>query len=108
LLSGSGRGRREVNHPLGAQLAAHQVREQGVAFLLRERAEIQGAFGPSGKDVGIGSDILVRAALSDEFADASGKYFDNDSGAFAPPHPDALDTAKRGKVVHAIRDLLPA
>ena len=69
---------------------------------------VRDAYGMSGKDVGIGSDILVRAALSDEFADASGKYFDNDSGAFAPPHPDALDTAKRGKVVQVIRDLLPA
>ena len=69
---------------------------------------VRDAYGMSGEDVGIGSDILVRAALSDEFADASGKYFDNDSGAFAPPHPDALDTAKRGKVVQVIRDLLPA
>ena len=48
-------------------------------------------FGVAGSDVGVGADILVRAALSEEFASASGRYFDNDAGRFAQPHPDALD-----------------
>lgn len=46
----------------------------------------------SGKDVSIGSEILARAALSDDFAGTSGQYFDNDAGAFAAPHADALDS----------------
>ena len=56
----------------------------------------------------VSDEILVRAALSDEFKDASGLYFDNDSGEFAPPHPDALDDAKTDEVVRAIEALLAA
>ena len=63
-------------------------------------------FGVAGNDIGIGADILTRAALSDEFADASGKYFDNDSRQFAPPHNDALDQQKSEEVVQAIEALL--
>jgi hypothetical protein len=32
--------------------------------------------------------------LADDFADASGQYFDNDEGRFAPHHSDALDPEK--------------
>ncbi|WED24917.1 SDR family NAD(P)-dependent oxidoreductase [Vibrio sp. JC009] len=67
---------------------------------------VKEAYGVTGGDLGIGADILCRAALSEEFADASGKYFDNDSGRFAAPHPDALDTAKNRKLVAAIEKIL--
>ncbi|WP_207951848.1 hypothetical protein [Pseudomaricurvus alcaniphilus] len=46
----------------------------------------------NGDDIRIGADILTRAALAEEFAAASGQYFDNDTGQFAAPHPDALDS----------------
>ena len=52
---------------------------------------VQEGFGIAGNDINIGADILVHAALSDEFAHASGQYFDNDKGQFGPPHPDASD-----------------
>ena len=55
---------------------------------------VQQAYGVAGGDLKIGADILVRAALSDEFASASGEYFDNDSGQFGSPHKDALDLNK--------------
>ena len=48
----------------------------------------------------------MRAALSDEFANASGKYFDNDLGRFASPHHDALDDQKSFAVVEAIEEIL--
>lgn len=67
---------------------------------------VKEGFGVAGNDLSIGAKILVRAALSDDFADASGKYFDNDSGRFAPPHPDALDTAISQGVVRAIEEVL--
>tara|TARA_A100001037_G_scaffold218384_1_gene196260 strand:+ start:360 stop:518 length:159 start_codon:yes stop_codon:yes gene_type:complete len=51
---------------------------------------VQAGFGVAGGDIGIGADILTRAVLSDEFATATGLYFDNDTGRFGPPHPDAL------------------
>ena len=52
---------------------------------------VQQGFGVAGKDIAIGADILVRAALTEEFATANGCYFDNDQGKFASPHLDALD-----------------
>ena len=63
-------------------------------------------FGVAGNDINIGADILIRAALSDEFAGASGQYFDNDAGRFAPPHPDGLDDGKVAEVVMAIEAVL--
>ena len=71
----------------GSLLATRMVRE---------------GFGTSGNDLNIGVDILTRAALSDEFANASGKYFDNDSGRFASPHADAANAAKVASVIAII------
>ncbi|WP_261817566.1 SDR family NAD(P)-dependent oxidoreductase [Vibrio gallicus] len=67
---------------------------------------VKEAYGMAGNDLGIGADILYRAALSDEFANASGKYFDNDLGSFAAPHADAENAAKNAKVVATIESLL--
>tara|TARA_R110002096_G_scaffold14719_6_gene51822 strand:+ start:679 stop:1518 length:840 start_codon:yes stop_codon:yes gene_type:complete len=67
---------------------------------------VKEGFGRDGNDIRIGSDILVRAALGEEFADASGKYFDNDKGGFGPPHLDALDSAKTAQVVDTMSAVL--
>ncbi len=67
---------------------------------------VKEAYGVAGGDIRIGAEILTRAALSDEFATASGKYFDNDSGQFASPHPDALNSQKSEAVVEAIEEIL--
>jgi hypothetical protein len=67
---------------------------------------VKEGFGLAGNDIRIGADILIRAALSSEFADVSGEYFDNDLGQFASPHPDALDSRKSKEVVHAIEAVL--
>ena len=67
---------------------------------------VKDGFGIPGKDLNIGADIIVRAALSEEFADASGRYFDNDSGQFANPHADALDQAECARVTRAVESLL--
>ena len=75
----------------GSLLASKMVRE---------------GFGVAGNDLRIGADILLRAALSDEFADVSGAYYDNDAKAFADPHHDALDAAKTAGVVRAIESVL--
>lgn len=69
---------------------------------------VQEGFGVAGGDLSIGADILIRAALADEFADASGLYFDNDAGQFAAPHSDALDDAKVSEVVAAIETVVTA
>ena len=66
---------------------------------------VKEAFNMAGNDIGIGADILVRAALSDEFADASGKYFDNDAGGFGPPHADVMDAEKSAVLTRAVAAL---
>ncbi len=66
---------------------------------------VKDAYGIAGGDLSIGADILCRAALSDEFAEASGLYFDNDSGRFSSPHPDGLDEDKCQQVVDIIETM---
>jgi NAD(P)-dependent dehydrogenase (short-subunit alcohol dehydrogenase family) len=67
---------------------------------------VKQAYGVAGGDLRIGAEILCRAALADEFATASGQYFDNDSGQFASPHPDALNPQKSEKIVRVIEVVL--
>ncbi|WP_406828306.1 SDR family NAD(P)-dependent oxidoreductase [Microbulbifer sp. ARAS458-1] len=95
--------------------SAHQARRNGgqgpliVAVnpgsLLATKMVKEG-FGQAGNDIQIGADILVRAALSSEFEGASGKYFDNDKGAFSAPHIDALNAEKCQAVVASIGSIL--
>ncbi|MGP6089583.1 SDR family NAD(P)-dependent oxidoreductase [Antarctobacter jejuensis] len=63
---------------------------------------VRDGFGVAGNDIDIGADVLTRAALSEEFAQASGRYFDNDSGRFAAPHADAGKPDRVAAVVAAI------
>ncbi|NVO58118.1 SDR family NAD(P)-dependent oxidoreductase [Rhodobacteraceae bacterium B1Z28] len=67
---------------------------------------VKQAFGVAGGDISQGADILVCAALSGEFAEADGKFFDNDTGKFASPHPDAQDRGKSKAVMDAIDGFL--
>lgn len=67
---------------------------------------VKTAFGVEGSDITIGANILYQAALSDKFADASGKYFDNDSGDFGDPHPDAMDRDKRAELIKQIEGII--
>ena len=74
------------------------------ASLLASKMVKEG-FGIAGNDLSIGANILREAALGASFADASGKYFDNDSGQFAQPHA-ALDAAHSAEVMQGIKDVL--
>ena len=91
---------------------AQSIEDNGTVIIAVNPGSLLGSkivkegFGIAGKDIGIGADILVRAALSDEFTDASGQYFDNDKGQFADPHPDALNIEKCEEVVRSIEKLL--
>lgn len=69
---------------------------------------VKEAFGVAGGDIRIGAEILGRAAVADEFAKASGQYFDNDSGKFAAPHADALDAEKNQQLVDTIEAVIAA
>ena len=67
---------------------------------------VKQAYGVAGGDLRIGAEILCRASLSDEFAGASGQYFDNDSGQFASPHPDAMNPKKCEEIVRVFEAVL--
>jgi len=64
---------------------------------------VKEGFGVSGHDLSIGADILIEAATGARFAQASGQYFDNDSGRFAAPHSAAQDAAHVASLMQAIR-----
>ena len=67
---------------------------------------VKEGFGVEGNDLNIGADILLRAALSTEFSNASGAYFDNDSKQFSPPHSDALNSSTCDQVVDTIKAII--
>jgi NAD(P)-dependent dehydrogenase (short-subunit alcohol dehydrogenase family) len=67
---------------------------------------VKQAYGVVGGDLRIGAEILTRAALSDEFAAASGRYFDKDIGQFTSPHPDALNPQKCEEIARVIEGIL--
>lgn len=67
---------------------------------------VKEAYGVNGKDIHIGANILCDLALKDEYKNASGQYFDNDSGQFVQPHPDALDIDKCQSTANIIESLI--
>jgi len=67
---------------------------------------VKEGFGVAGNDISIGVDILHRASLSDEFAGATGRYFDNDSGRFADPQYGAHDAKLHADLTRAIDEAL--
>ncbi len=64
------------------------------------------AYGQKGYDLKIGAELLYRAALSDEFANANGLYYDNDIEMFGNPHPHALNEANQNKLIQIMNDFL--
>lgn len=91
---------------------ALSLKDEGPAIIAVNPGSMLGSkmvkegFGVPGKDIRIGADILIRAALSDKFATASGQYFDNDSGQFSSPHPDVLNPKKTEQIVRSIEAVL--
>ncbi|MGR3515227.1 MAG: SDR family NAD(P)-dependent oxidoreductase [Paracoccaceae bacterium] len=66
---------------------------------------VKEGFGVEGSDLSIGADILIAAALDPKFAHASGQYFDNDSGRFAPPHAAAADPSQVEAVMTSLAEV---
>jgi NAD(P)-dependent dehydrogenase (short-subunit alcohol dehydrogenase family) len=55
---------------------------------------VKEAFGKHWSPADKGSNILYELAVSEEYQNISGKYFDNDKGAFGKAHQDAYDKKK--------------
>ena len=89
-----------LSHPDGPVIVAVNPASMLGSKMVKE------GFGVAGGDLRIGADILVRAAFSDEFANATGQYFDNDQERFAPPHPDAMNSVKNKAVVGTLKAML--
>lgn len=49
---------------------------------------------------------LGAGALDEDFAEASGQYFDNGSGRFVAPHPDALEPGRVEEIIRGIEYIL--
>lgn len=64
------------------------------------------AFGQHWSPADKGADILIALGLSDEFADVSGKYFDNDRGSFGMAHTDAYDKAIVNKLMELTKKIV--
>lgn len=67
---------------------------------------VREGLGMTGNDVHIGSGILTRLALDNEFTTATGQYFDNDAGRFNSPHADTLDTKKVEEIVKTLDSII--
>ncbi len=67
---------------------------------------VKEGFGVAGGDIAVGADILNRIALGNEFANASGLYFDNDTRQLASPHADALDAKKCEVLLETMESIL--
>lgn len=67
---------------------------------------VKEGFGMDGNDLSIGANILIKAALDASFAEASGKYFDNDAGHFSKPQAAAQDPAHCQMVMQTLNSLV--
>ncbi len=83
-----------ANHPDGPVFVAVNPGSLLASKMVKE------GFGVEGSDLQIGADILCRLALEDDFADASGRYWDNDAGSFG-----SVDLSQAEDVLRKIREL---
>lgn len=91
---------------------ALDVGEEGPVFIAVNPGSLLGTrmakdvYGMVGGDIRIGSEIHCRAVPENEFAAASGQYFDNDAGQSSSPHPDDLNQRKSQETVRVIQIVL--
>jgi NAD(P)-dependent dehydrogenase (short-subunit alcohol dehydrogenase family) len=96
------------------QTMAETLKDKGPAIIAVNPGSMLGSkmvqegFGVAGGDLSIGAKILTRMALEDGLASRSGQYFDNDSGQFCSPHPDAMNVQKSKELIATIESILSA
>ena len=88
-----------------------KLKKQGPAIIAINPKSLLGskmvkdAYGIAGGDLSLGAEVLCQAALCDDFANASGLYFDNDNEKFADPHPDAFNDNICESVMNCLDEL---
>lgn len=60
---------------------------------------VQEAYGQFWSSADKGADILVDLAVSKNYNESNGKYFDNDKGTFSNAHSDAYNQAKVNQLI---------
>ncbi len=67
---------------------------------------VKEAYGRFWSSADKGADILYELAVSDNHKGSTGKYFDNDRGAFGSAHSDAYDDAKIEQLIQLTEQLV--
>ena len=67
---------------------------------------VQEAYGQYWSSADKGATVLYELATSNKYEDASGKYFDNDKGAFNDAHSDAYQQEKINKLISETDSIL--
>lgn len=67
---------------------------------------VQEAYGQYWSSADKGANILFELAVSAQFSDCSGKYFDNDKGAFSDAHNDAYNQEKINQLISETSKIL--
>lgn len=67
---------------------------------------VKEAYGQHWSPADKGANILFNLALSEEFKNDSGKYFDNDKGSFAMAHPDATNQKKINILLNLTKEII--
>lgn len=67
---------------------------------------VKEAYCVNGGDLKIGANVLKKAAFDVSFADASGKYFDNDIGQFSQLHPFAFKSQTSIELIDLLNELV--
>lgn len=67
---------------------------------------VQEAYGQHWSSADKGADILYDLAISDQYANVTNQYFDNDKGEFSTAHPDAYDKEKITELINATASIL--
>jgi len=67
---------------------------------------VEEAFGYHQSPAEKGGDILYELAVSDQYREASGKYFDNDKGALGSLHADGRDEKAIRKIIEHTEEIL--
>ncbi len=91
-----------------AMAAQHEKKKVQASFIalnpksFLNTSMVHHAYGIEGADINIGAKAVCRAALSSDFEQANGLYFDNDIGSFALAHPDSRNTQLCDKLIETM------
>ncbi len=69
---------------------------------------VQEAYGRYWSPADKGADIIYDLAVSDQYANRSGQYFDNDKGAFSKAHSDAYNPQKISHLIAETEQIVKA